>query len=50
MWLIQINIINKFRKYSDNTYRFTRIINTLIISTDLIPYNKEVTTYKIKEY
>ena len=26
------------------------MINTPIISTDLIPYNKEITTHKIKEY
>ena len=50
MWLTQINAINKLWKYSNSTYRFTRIINTPIISTDLIPYNKEIITYKIKEY
>ena len=50
MWLTQINTINKFWKYSNSTYEFTRIINTLMISTDWILYNKKVTTYKIKEY
>ena len=43
-------MINKFWKYFNSIYGFTRIINTLIIFTDLIQYNKEVITYKIKEY
>ena len=50
MWLTQIDTINKLWKYSDSTYRFTRIINTLIISTNLIPYDKEVIAYEIREY
>ena len=37
-------------KYFDSIYGFMRIINTPIIFTDLIPYNKEIITYKIKEY
>ena len=45
-----IDAINKLRKYFDSIYRLTRLINTPIISTDLIPYNKEITTHKIKKY
>ena len=41
---------NKFWKYSDNIYGFMQIINTPMIFTNLIPYNKEVIMYKIKEY
>ena len=43
-------MINKLRKYSDNTHGLTRTINTPITSTNLIPYNKEATTHKIKKY
>ena len=50
MWLTQTNIINKLWKYFDNIYRLMQIINTPIISTNLILYNKEITTHKIKKY
>ena len=50
MWLIKINAINKLWKYSDSTYEFIRIVNTSIIFTDLIPYNKEVIMHEIREY
>ena len=50
MWLTQIDAINKLWKYSDSTHGFTWIIDMLIVSTDLILYDKEVIVYKIREY
>ena len=50
IWLTQTDVINKLRKYSNSTYGLTRIVNTPIIFTDLVLYNKKVITYEIKEY